>query len=119
MDSGWIQSKRRKVKIERVVGWYDVWTGDLPFAKFSLKVVECVDGGFQASPNVFVKSKDGIEYTGGFGNTVAKAVLDAIDRFYDEVEKIAPIDQISEEEFTWPCWTPCGPTCNSNTNSGS
>ncbi len=45
-----VSNGRRLAKIEKVVGWYDVWTGDLPFSKFTLKVVACVDGGFMASP---------------------------------------------------------------------
>jgi hypothetical protein len=44
MKSAWVEAKRGKVKVEQVVGWYDVWTGDLPLAKFTLKVVESVDG---------------------------------------------------------------------------
>ena len=72
LESSWIKTRRRQVKVEKVVGWCDVWTGDLPFAKFTLRVVENVTGGYQATPNVFVKSNEGIEYTG--------------DRFYDEIE---------------------------------
>ena len=85
LESSWIKTRRRQVKVEKVVGWCDVWTGDLPFAKFTLRVVENVTGGYQATPNVFVKSSEGIEYTG--------------DRFYDEIEKVAAVDQITEECF--------------------
>jgi|GEM_PF-2019214 hypothetical protein len=110
LESGWIKTRRRQVKIEKVVGWYDVWTGDLPFAKFTLRVVENESGGFQATPNVFVKSGDGIEYTCGIGSTVSEAVADGIDRFYDEIEKVTTIDQITEDCFAWLCWTPFGAT---------
>ncbi len=108
MESGWYNLKRRKTKVDRVVGWYDVWTGDLPFAKFTVKVIESADGGFFASPNVFVKSNDGIEYTGGVGATVQEAVLDCTNRFYDEIEKVSPIESITEDAFVWLAWTPFG-----------
>jgi hypothetical protein len=108
MNSAWIETKRRKVKVERVVGWFDVWTGDLPFAKFTLKVVENVEGGFTASPNVFIKSKDGIEYTCGVGESSTEAVTDAINAFYQEIENIAPLNEITEDAFVWLCWTPFG-----------
>ena len=110
LESSWIKTRRRQVKVEKVVGWYDVWTGDLPFAKFTLRVVENTTGGYQATPDVFVKSSEGIEYTGGFGSTIPEAVADAIDRFYDEIEKVAAVDQITEEGFVWLCRTPFGPT---------
>jgi len=110
LESGWLKTRRRQVKVEKVVGWYDAWTGDLPFAKFTLRVVENDTGGFQAIPNVFVKSDDGIEYTCGFGSTVSEAVVDAIDRFYDEIDKVASVDQITEDRFAWLCWTPFGTT---------
>jgi hypothetical protein len=110
LESGWIKTRRRQVKVEKVVGWYDVWTGDLPFAKFTLRVVANESGGFQATPNVFVKSSDGIEYTCGVGSTVSGAVRDAIDRFYDEIEKFTTIDQVTEDCFAWLCWTPFGAT---------
>lgn len=82
MKSGWYETSRRPFKVERVAGWYDIWTGDLPFSQFTLKVVECEDGGFRASPNVFFKSNDGIEYCCGIGNSIDASVLNAIAAFY-------------------------------------
>ncbi len=108
MESGWYPTARRLAKIEKVVGWYDVWTGDLPFSKFTLKVVACVDGGFMASPDVFVKSQAGIEYTCGFGSTIQEAVVDGTNRFYDEIEKVSSVDNVTEDSFVWLAWTPFG-----------
>lgn len=110
MKSGRYETSIRAFKIERVVGWYDIWTGDLPFSQFTLKVVECEDGSYLASPNAFFKSNDGIEYCCGTGKTVEACVLDAITAFYDEIKKHKTIESVSESEFVWLCWTPFGAT---------
>ena len=39
MVSKWLKGKRRKYQIEKVIGWYNVWTEDLPFALLTLKVI--------------------------------------------------------------------------------
>lgn len=92
------------------MGWYDVWTGDLPFSKFTLKVVECEDGSYHASPNVFFKSNDGIEYCCGMGKTVESSIRNAITAFYEEITKHKAIESACESEFVWLCWTPFGAT---------
>lgn len=110
MKSGWYDLSRRPFKIERIAGWYDVWTGDLPFSQLTLKVVENDDGSFRASPNVFFRSNDGIEYCCGTGDSIEASVMNAISTFYGEIEKHKAIASVSETEFVWFCWTPFGTT---------
>jgi hypothetical protein len=55
-----------------------------------------------------VKSRDGIESTGAFGETIVEAVRDAMDRFYDEIEKHFSIREVEESSFAWLAWIPFG-----------
>lgn len=110
MKSGWYSTDTRSFKIESVVGWYDIWTGDLPFSHFTAKVVQKVEDSFYASPNVFYKSKEGIEHTCGMGKTVDDAVISLVNNFYREIRKHRPIEEVEESDFVWLCWTPFGAT---------
>ena len=110
MKSGWYTTDIRSFKIESIVGWYDIWTGDLPSSQITAKVVQTVDDAFIASQNVFFKSKDGIEHTCGIGETVNESVVILINNFYREIEKHKAVDEVEESDFVWLCWTPFGAT---------
>jgi hypothetical protein len=102
----------RRHHIEVVVGWFDVSTADLPFAKITLKVTQNETHAFLAYPSVFVKRPDGIEYTMGIGKTIDEAVLDGVKATYNEIAKVQELvgRQLTHDDFVWMCWTPFGAT---------
>ena len=111
MDAGWYETTSGRFKIDKVVGWYDVWThGNLPFPKITFKVVETPKGSYIASSNVYVRNNGVIEYNCGVGKDVQSAVLNGIESFYGEVEKLESSTGVKSEvsDFVWMCWTPFG-----------
>lgn len=117
MESKKITNEYGTFDLERVIGWYDVWTVQyLPFAVFTIRVVASISGGFQASPNVVVRNSESncLEYTCGVGATVEIAVTNALSAFLGEVEaqRNNRVDrELLDEDFVWMNWTPFGETC--------
>ena len=94
--------------VEEVVGFFDVRTPELPFSHFTVKVIRKADGRFQARPNVFFRTAQAIEYTGGSGGTVEKAGFDAVRSLYQEIKKSKSFNETLVTDFVWMQWTPFG-----------
>lgn len=73
----------------------------MPFALLTLKVIQCADGSYQAISSVFVMSRDVIEYTGEYAETILETVRDAIDRFCNEIEKHFSSREVEGSSFVW------------------
>lgn len=104
MNSGFYEFDGVRLKIERTVGFYDVWTmGLAPFPFFVIKVVERATGGFQAIPNVSVRNAtDGsCEYVCGLGATADEAISSAIQLFFKELQERAAVRELTEDSFQW------------------
>lgn len=97
--------------IEPIVGFFDISTFDtLPFAQFSIKVVQR-EKDYQAIPNVVVyNTKTGCqEHTCGLGSTVREAVQNCIDAFMSEAVKQRANKagaELDETDFVWLHWQP-------------
>lgn len=95
-----------------VVGFFDVATHSrLPFACFTLKVIDIGNGEFQSSPNVFVVNSvtKCIEYVCGIGSTVEDSLVSAVNMLMSEVEKQEankPNQDLDESDFVWLNWQP-------------
>ncbi|MBA2227700.1 MAG: hypothetical protein WHU94_16705 [Thermogemmata sp.] len=107
MDAGFYEIDGQRIKIDKVVGIYQVWTmGRLPFATYKIYVVQAPEGHYIASPNVVVRNSETQcnEYVCGIGGSIEEAVRDAIHMFLNEVEKQANNKlnkELDEEDFVW------------------
>jgi hypothetical protein len=105
MKPGFLKIKDVKVRIDEVVGVYEVWPMEeyLPFPRFVLKVVHRGCGDYQATPNICVRNANtgDYEYTCGLGGTPDQAMLDAIENLFLEVGKQAGQRTLTEEDFVF------------------
>ncbi len=100
----WTEIKVEGVVIHRVVAVFVIWaSGQLPFPKFHIKVIERPSAGFAAFPNVAVKNPaDGnAEWTSGLGDAVEIALKDSLHWFFHEIEKHKPYHELTESDFIW------------------
>lgn len=88
--------------IEKVAAIFEVGPPlppTLPFASFTVKVLERRDGSFAAHLNVAVRSPKGsAEAEAGLGQTVDEALEDALDSFWKAVQEYGAT---RPEDFIW------------------
>lgn len=94
-----------------IIGYFDVLThGRLPFAQFTIKVVQKEAGRLQATPNVMVynSSTKCIEHVCGFGLDVETAVVDCVNMLLSEAVKQEgnKNSDLDENDFVWLNWQP-------------
>lgn len=102
MDACYLEIDGMKVRIDKVVANYEMWTmGKLPIPIVTIKVIARAVGDFHAVPNVAVKSpKSGqCEYTSGIGLSVSEALQDAVRQFWREVDEASESRDLEEGDL--------------------
>jgi hypothetical protein len=93
------------VRIDQVVGMYEVWLDEsFPFAKMKIKVLKRGDGDFLAVPNLAVRDRISRqpEFMSGLGADPKSAIDDAMEYFMKEVDENRPDRDFAEDDFEWP-----------------
>ena len=92
------------VRIDQVVGVYEVWLNDsFPFSKMKVKVLQRGDRDFLAAPNLAVRNRISRrpEFTSGLGADPKSALDDALRSFMKEVNENRPDRAFAEDDFEW------------------
>lgn len=92
------------IRIDRVVGLYELWLDDnIPFSKMKVKVLQRSEADFLAIPNLAVRNQLSKlpEYISGLGKSEDEAFKDLLDRFTSEVQAQMPSAGFTEDDFEW------------------
>ncbi len=96
----WKKIKFKNVKIKKCVAEFEIWEQLYsPYGKFKIKVYEDENGDFNAYSNLLVKDNVGGFYcTVGHGDSIEKALEDAIHYFF-EMTSIKEPKEWNESDF--------------------
>lgn len=102
MTAAWMKTPLHGAgRIERVVGEYRIWDiARVPNASYWIKVVQCGERDFHASPNIAVRNLDGTpDWIGGGGTTEVEALENALASLAGEFDKLG--GDVDPARFEW------------------